>query len=285
MEISIVEQKAYLIPEAFSPEQARERAWDKKTSVFSSGLSSVFSRPKGEDVEVTYNEKRYEPFWYILCQGHYIYERKVRYAVKVTGPEVNKVTVTGEDYCLVNDPKQGAQTFFLPALEHCHEDLRKEAFFEGVSGERADFSSALKFTRQEIVLDRFAPDGLVIAPEIRASFVVRQLLQEMIKPIQADKILEEGVTIERLELYYKPLYAFEYHWKSKDKQAVAEFDGLNGQMRTGGKTLRQTISGKLSRDMLFDLGADVAGLVLPGGSIAVKLTKAALDMKDKEKTS
>jgi hypothetical protein len=35
--------------------------------------------------------------------------------------------------------------------------------------------------------------------------------------------------------------------------------------------------------VLFDLGADVLGMVVPGGSIAVKLTKAAIDgtMKDK----
>src|SRR5512141_2194539 len=101
MEITIVEQKVFLLPEAISPDQARERAWDKKTAAFASGFTSLFARPKGEDVEVTYSEKRYEPFWYVLCQGHYAYDRSARFAVKASGPEVKRVTVAGQEYCLV----------------------------------------------------------------------------------------------------------------------------------------------------------------------------------------
>ncbi len=283
MEISIVEQKAFLLPEVITPDQARERAWDKKASAFASGITSIFSRPKAEEIEVTYSEKRYEPFWFIQCLSHYVYDRSVRFAVKASGPEVKNVTVEGKDYCLLNDNKHGPLTFFLPGVEHCHEDNRKEAYFEGLSGERQDLSAVLKYPRQEIALENFAPEGIVVAPEIRASYVVRQLLGEMIKPVQADRILEEQVTIERLELYYRPLFAFEYRWIPKDRVVVAEFDGLSGQMTTGGKTLRQTLNGKLSRDLLFDLGADVLGMVVPGGSIAVKLTKAAIDGARKEK--
>ncbi len=283
MEISIVEEKAFLLPEIITPEQARERAWDKKVAAFASGITSIFSRPKSEEIEVTYSEKRYEPFWFIQCQGHYIYDRSVRFPVKAGGPEVKSVTVDGQDFCLVDDKKFGPNTFFLPGIEHCHEDHRKEVYCDGMTGERQDLSALLRCPRQEIALDSFTPDGIVVAPDIRASFVVRQLLQEMIKPVQADKIIEEQVVIERLELYYRPLYAFEYKWIPKERVAVAEFDGLSGQMRTGGKTLRQSLGGKLSRDLLFDLGADVLGMVVPGGSIAVKLTKAAIDGTRKNK--
>jgi hypothetical protein len=33
----------------------------------------------------------------------------------------------------------------------------------------------------------------------------------------------------------------------------------------------------LMRDLLFDVTADALGIILPGGSIAVKLVKAAID--------
>jgi hypothetical protein len=33
----------------------------------------------------------------------------------------------------------------------------------------------------------------------------------------------------------------------------------------------------VNRDMLFDITADAAGLLVPGGSIAVKLVKAVVD--------
>jgi hypothetical protein len=33
----------------------------------------------------------------------------------------------------------------------------------------------------------------------------------------------------------------------------------------------------VSRDALFDIGADTVGLLVPGGSIAVKLARVAID--------
>jgi hypothetical protein len=41
------------------------------------------------------------------------------------------------------------------------------------------------------------------------------------------------------------------------------------------------VKGLLNRDLLFDIGADTVGLFVPGGSIAVKLAKAAIDSKGK----
>jgi hypothetical protein len=35
----------------------------------------------------------------------------------------------------------------------------------------------------------------------------------------------------------------------------------------------------LTRDLIFDVTADAAGLIIPGGSIAVKLVKAVVDRK------
>jgi hypothetical protein len=35
----------------------------------------------------------------------------------------------------------------------------------------------------------------------------------------------------------------------------------------------------VTRDALFDLGADAAGMLIPGGSIAVKVAKVALDKR------
>jgi hypothetical protein len=281
MDISIGEQKAFLLPETITPDQVRERAWDRKPSVFSSGIGSLFNRPKSGEIEVIYSEKRYEPFWLIVSRGQYVYDRTVRFSVEASGPEVKNVTVAGQEYALVDDRKHGPQVFFIPGVEHCFEDYRKEVCFNAVSGEREDCSTALSYPRQEIDLDSFAPDGLVVAPEIRASFVVRQLLQEMIKPVHADKMLEDHIIIERIELYFKPIYAFEYHWIPKGRHAVAEFDGLSGQMHIGGKTLRQTLSSKINRDLLFDLGADAVGMMVPGADIVAKLTKAALTKKKK----
>ena len=105
---------------------------------------------------------------------------------------------------------------------------------------------------------------IVVPPEIRASFVMRQALQTMLKPVQADVIFEEVVTVEAIDLYYRPIFAYEFRWKTKDKTAVAEIDGLTGDMRNA-KSLRQQMNIPISRDALFDIGADTVGMLVPGG--------------------
>jgi hypothetical protein len=37
----------------------------------------------------------------------------------------------------------------------------------------------------------------------------------------------------------------------------------------------------MNRDALFDIGADTVGLLVPGGSIAVKVAKLAIDQSHK----
>jgi hypothetical protein len=283
MEITISEQKVFIIPEVITPEQARERAWDKKAGVFSSGLSSLLSRPKGEDIKIVYSEKRYEPFWLIECQSSYTYDRLRKFPVQVTGPEVQSVTVSNLSFTPSDDKKLG-RVFFIPGVEHCQEEHSRLSYFDGLSGERRDFTYALKFRAEEIKeLESYPFQGMAVPPEIRASFVVRQMLQELMRPLQADKVYEEKITITRIELFYRPIYAFEYHWVPRDRQGVAEFDGLTGEMKTGGRTFKQAVSEVLKKDMLFDLGADVLGLIVPGGSIAVKLAKTALEISQTEK--
>jgi hypothetical protein len=65
---------------------------------------------------------------------------------------------------------------------------------------------------------------------------------------------------------------------------VAEFDGLTGELTSGGVTLRQQVEKMMTRDLLFDVGADAANLLIPGSSIAVRVAKSVVDgHKDAEK--
>ena len=119
-------------------------------------------------------------------------------------------------------------------------------------------------------------DTIVVPPEQRASFVVRQLLAEMLKPVQADRIIEESLTLETIDLCYRPIWAFEFAWQSKDKRGVVEIDAVTGAIRQGGSLLPQ-FTKIVTRDALFDIGADTIGLLVPGGGLAVKVARAALD--------
>ncbi|MDY7039484.1 MAG: hypothetical protein SVX38_01325 [Chloroflexota bacterium] len=278
MEITLADEKAYFLKPVLSWEQARERAWDKKIQVFSSGLTSIFSRPKSEDVEVAYSERRLEPFWHVVCSAHYVYDRTRQYAVPVPYPEVQTVTMYGQDFSIV---REDTPQIILTGVEHCRENNQQEAFLDGVSGEEQSWVEYLKYDRDEITdFEAFSPEGdIVVPPKVRASFVVRQLLGGMLKPVQADTLLEERVEVEKIDLYYRPIYAFEYLWKSKDRKAVGEFDGLTGELSAGGTTVRQQISAVLTTDLLFDVGIDAVDLLVPGGGIAIKVAKSVVDSR------
>jgi hypothetical protein len=122
-----------------------------------------------------------------------------------------------------------------------------------------------------------ADETLVLAPEQRASAIVRQLLAKLLKPLQADTVLEESLAVEILELCYRPVWAFEFHLPAKDRRGVVEVDALTGETRTANALQVRQLARRVSKEALFDIGADTVGLIVPGGSVAVKLARVAID--------
>ena len=88
------------------------------------------------------------------------------------------------------------------------------------------------------------------------------------------------MTLEHIDLYYRPWWAFEFHWRPKDKRGVVEIDAVTGQVRQG-QALMAKVQRMVTRDALFDIGADTVSLLVPGGGIAVKVAKLAIDRSQK----
>jgi hypothetical protein len=195
----------------------------------------------------------------------------------VNGPEVKQVTALGQDLS-VNTSAKGVAGFTLNAVEHCVEESRGSYTFDS-TGTRADLSKYLSFAKVQISdLGQFAPaDVLVVPPQANATTVMRAVLADAIKPVQAQVIHEEQVNVEALDLFFRPVYAVEYVWAAKGKQVVLEFDALTGDARSGGKKLSDQIKSVVTRDLIFDVTADAVGAIVPGGSIAVKLIKAVVE--------
>ena len=277
MEIQLAEQRIFALTEKLTAEQARARAMDRRTTVFMSGFGSLLQRPRSEEIELLAMQRRFEPFWHTICSLRQVYDRTRKFSVPVTGAEVQSITLQGTDYAVTN------RSFTFTAVEHCRDEERQQIFLDGQSGEKIDLAALIdgvKFEVTDLAAFTAVDHVIVVPPEIRASYVVRQALQPMMKPLQADVVFEEGVTVEAIDLYYRPIYAFEFRWKPKDKTAVAEFDGVTGEMRNA-KALRPFMNINISRDSLFDIGADTIGMIVPGGNIAVKLARVALDQKKK----
>ena len=280
MDISLAEERAFQVTPQVTLEVAQVRVDDKRTSLVAGTVGALFSRPKPDEIKVIGVENRLEPFWLVTIGTHTVFDRNRSFTVTVAGPEVKSVTLLEHEVPAQAQAK-GAPTVTLPGIEHCLEDTEVTRYFDGVTGAKADFSKYLTAPGLEILnLETFAPDNvLVVPPQARATAVVRQVMGEVVQPVQAQMILEERVDVKAIDLYFRPVYAFEYEWAAKAKKVVVEYDAVTGDVHTGGKWLGEQIRGMLTRDLLFDVTADAVSMIVPGGGIAVKLVRAVVDRK------
>lgn len=279
MDISLGEPRIYGLDARIPFQELQRRADEKKTGALGTGLGGFIQRPKAEDVVLAVSQRRVEPFWHVACTAHYVYDRTRMYAVPASAGDVRSVTFLGADHQVIPSGK-GTASFALEVLEHCTEDFREELFVDGLTGTHMSGGANLIDGPRTEVADPTAlaaEDTLVIPPEQRASAIVRELLAKLMRPLQADTVFEESLTVEHLELFYRPIWAFEYHLPAKGKRGVVEVDALTGEARTATALKVKSLTRKVSRDALFDIGADTVGLIVPGGSIAVKLARVAID--------
>ena len=105
---------------------------------------------------------------------------------------------------------------------------------------------------------------VVVPPEARASLVVRDVVASAIGKIDADKVLEEVVRVEAVDLFYRPVYAFRY--RRAGKEAIGEFDALTGEVHTGGATLeghfgKGSMGRKVAAVMEYVAACDGEGII------------------------
>lgn len=281
MQIEVANQRILLLKDRISQEQARDIAWQKKLSAFDafSKVTTFLSKPKDEDFSLTYSEHRYEPFWHVIAKALYEYTRTTTYQIASSGKEVKTVTVHDTKYDVLNGH------IHVPVLEYCLQDERDEKILDGITGKDApQLKQYLAMAPLEIsgqLKDEVATDSILIPPQARISAIMRDSLSKMITGIQADTILQEAVEVSRIDLYYRPVYAFKYAWASKQKEAIIEVDGLTGEFRAGTRVFAEYLGKVLDQTFLFDIGADAVGMFVPGGGIAIKAAKKYIDTRPK----
>lgn len=279
MEIYLAPEHVYHLVTQISPEVGRDRVEQKKVSLAAGTVGALFTQPKADDIHLITMENRLEPFWLISASSRTVYDRNRSYQVTTGGPEVHSVTLLDQELAVIPQPK-GSPTLTLSAVEHCTQELHTRATFDGLTGMKSDLMKYVSMAKTEIAdINEFHPEGvLVIPPQVRATAVVRQVTSEVVRPVQSAQVIhEERVDIDTIELDFRPVYAFEYEWSSKGKKVIIELDAVTGDIHTGGKKWSDQVKGIVTRDFLFDISADAAGMIVPGGSIAVKLIKAVVD--------
>jgi len=278
-EILIQNERLLLIDDILGWDKARQVAADHKVKAMGM-FSQLLFRPKPDDIAIVYEEKRYQAFWHIIGTLFLDYKRKTRHKVPVE-TMVKTITIEGIEYTA----HQTDHTFEIEGIEHCQEEQREELLVDAQTEKPGDFSKYkyMRCTSKQIEsMDILTQDGAQIAyMQAKASFLIRQVLNKLVRPYKADEILEERIAIDELNLFFYPLYTFEYTWTNKDKKALVEFDGVTGEVRKG-----QKISDKLlksfSYDDMFDFAKEIAGFV-PGGGLAMITGRKAYQIVKKTK--
>jgi len=286
VELTLADQRLFLLEERLNADDMQARALEKRTSAVAGGLGGLLQRPKAEDVTLVATQRRVEPFWHVSGRARYEYRRQRSYSVPAAGHEVRSVTVLGSDFTVGPAQKTGPGTFELPVREHCVEELRREHFIDGRTGQPvADGAAAINGPSRELAdtAELAADETVVVAPEQRASFVVRSLIQELTKAVQADELLEEAVALETADLYYRPIWAFQFAWAGRDRSGVVEIDAITGAVRQSNALLPQIKGMVTNKEAWFDIGVDTVELFVPGGNIALKVARVVVDQSRKRR--
>lgn len=276
--IKVESEKLLLLQDNLGWDKARLAAADNKTKGFSL-LLNFLNPPMAEDIEIIYEEKRYEAFWHVVGTSQFEYKKRNKYRVPVS-IEVEDLEILGKEFKV----DKNSSTFNIESIEHCRENYREEMMIDANTDQPGDFVKYLRYPHQKITsTDQLTKDGTpVVDLETRANTLVRQVLQSLVKPIKADQILYEDITIHELNLYFYPVYTFEYHWKLKNKKATVAFDGVTGEINLKANKISDTLKKNFTSADLFEFSKEIAQNLVPGGGLAVMMGKKVFEMTKKK---
>jgi len=272
--IRVENEKLLLLQDSLGWDKARQLAVDYKVKAFG-GLMSLIMKPKAEEIELIYEEKRYEAFWHIVGTAFFEYKRRQKYKVPVE-KIVKDVEVLGKNFVVDQD----AKTFTIESIEHCKEDYREEMMIEAKSDQAKDFKKYLQYPHDKIAsTEELMKDGTqVVYMETRANTLVRKVLGNLVKPIKADEILREEITINNLNLFFYPVYTFEYFWKPKNKKVTVSFDGVTTEVNMHAAKITDTLKESFNTDDLFEFSKEIAANIIPGGGLAMMIGRKAFEI-------
>jgi hypothetical protein len=279
MNVEMAEERVLVLPDPTTMEAAEQRAWAKRVDAFGAlaRMSGLLNKPKDDEFELVYKERRLQPFWRLSASAVYAYEREKTYVVKVA-PEVQSVVIAGETKTV------SRSEFQITGQEACREETRKEFLYDGLSkASNPELAAYVKYEGKlvtEADLNEMAQSGvIVVPPEAKSSIIVREVVAAMLSKIDADKVLEETVRIETVDLYYRPIYAFRY--RRAGKEAVLEVDPLTGAVKPGGATFETYLGKILEPRFLFDVTVETANIFFPGATLARVIVNKSLEFKKK----
>lgn len=264
-------EKVFVFDQVYPLSAASEQASQKKLNAFGLLVKfNPFKRPKDETVLLSKHVLRYEPFWHVVTSRSVDYSRELIYPVEIGNAYANKVLVDGKEYPIA---EQGSKRLInLQAVEHCHRKIRYEDHLDGLSRELKKGALANYINKYKVQEHAVLELSEAIVPQLRLPMLLQKIRQTLdAEVINAHEFQEDIVTVEKVYLYYRPVFAFEFTWTTEDKVGVIEVDGLTGEVIENGQWFKEKLQAITTREMLFEMGSELAGALVPGGGSAIKV--------------
>lgn len=274
--------------EDYYPEYlAKERADEQKNNAFtflstlsglSSKLTSITSRAskmliKDEDIELTRSERRLEPFWVIEATRTITYDSEKTYRATVENVDAKRVIIEGSSQELEVKDQNNTQIISFKVTEKCQRDILFSSVIDGM--ERSHIQSeSLSHYLEDKKYRRKPLESEVVEPTLLETGLIQRAKRKLLETDEInEKKLEENTVINRLEIYFRPVFAFEYrHKKDSSKTVIIEVDGLTGKVVDSGTSwFSEKANQEKIQTIAKNVVAELAGSIVPGGATIANL--------------
>ncbi len=274
-------KKVYIFEPVYDISAATEQANKKKLDAF--GMMAKFNilnKPKDEAVHAARSELRYEPFWFIDSNRRVDYKLLLERKLEVDDEYANSILIDGKTYEIFEDSKKSfvsndKRYSTLNVQYNCNREIKYKTYIDGLGRniksenyEKLFKNSNYKFKEVE---DLTNIDN-IINPTFSFSSAIEEMKNSLLREkIISHEILTDDAIVDKIYLYFRPVYAFEFIWSNENKVGIIEIDGLNGEISEKGVWLKERVSKVMTRDMFFDIGGEIANGMVPGGGVVVKM--------------
>lgn len=274
-------KKVYIFEPVYDISAATEQANKKKLDAF--GMMAKFNilnKPKDEAVHAARSELRYEPFWFIDSNRKIDYKLLLERKLDVDDEYATSILIDGKNYEIFEDSKKSfvsndKRYSTLNVQYNCNREIKYKTYIDGLGRniksenyEKLFKNSNYKFKEVE---DLTNIDN-IINPTFSFSSAIEEMKNSLLREkIISHEILTDDAIVDKIYLYFRPVYAFEFIWSNENKVGIIEIDGLNGEISEKGVWLKERVSKVMTRDMFFDIGGEIANGMVPGGGVVVKM--------------
>lgn len=273
---AIPETQVFKFIEIHTKDAAKIKANEEKESAFNTLKGSIVKvgkllnlKKENDDIEVSYIDCFYKSYWCIDAQRFTQYECDAEYPIVISNLNAKEVRIMLEDntasYVVENNQTK------VKATEVCE---RKNDYYNVVDNETAyidnDFHKNYienpNYRKRKFNID----SDKILKPEMSKTGLIQRVNATLTTEIKADRILNDQINYNKIELYLVPIYFFECYKKSTKEKALIKINALTGKIVRDNNSTKDVLSNDEVKSVVIDVAAEMASALLPGSGPVLK---------------